>query len=481
MAPATAHRLANEARGRNGLEMSWRQQAIVDTCFEEGQYESAILNLEQLRSPSYIMSVSHVRQLIYIALHPISEAVSEKTTKSIYDSPSKIHQAVKTVISPSAVKEAQQLLFSLATTQFPESLARALPSYESTVDAATNAIEDLGDSDISRESLCVKGAKDCWSLLAEGFLSRVKILFSTAKRKGRRRPADIDEMSPADDQMEASCNVVADSAWFMFDWLLTVFDRDEGLWTSKGNPRYSPLLLAQIPPTRNGASKWDVATPLAVAMFSLQQVDPFHQRMGAQLMILLINLSLTPHLNFSMFVASAFGCLSSAAPEHLYFLLSALPPSLQVHQFKVALCYGFIKELGMSGRACTDNHHKPLARARKTRLPREGDQMQTLRSPVSASGKVNHIPPCQVILDALETKIPEMMDLRLFLQVKFELLLSYGMIQSKIPAADKDEEWTNALRDKALFGTLGVAFDPDYGEDAVRLGKLAQSIVSAWA
>ena len=51
------HPLVDKTRKENGLEMSWRQQAIVDTCFEEGQFESAILNLEQLQSPSYKPSV----------------------------------------------------------------------------------------------------------------------------------------------------------------------------------------------------------------------------------------------------------------------------------------------------------------------------------------------------------------------------------------------------------------------------------------
>lgn len=32
-------------------EMSQYQQGLVDTCFEEGQYESGISVLEQLRSP----------------------------------------------------------------------------------------------------------------------------------------------------------------------------------------------------------------------------------------------------------------------------------------------------------------------------------------------------------------------------------------------------------------------------------------------
>jgi hypothetical protein len=34
-------------------EMSRNQHGIVDTCFEEGQYEAGIATLDQLRSPSY--------------------------------------------------------------------------------------------------------------------------------------------------------------------------------------------------------------------------------------------------------------------------------------------------------------------------------------------------------------------------------------------------------------------------------------------
>jgi hypothetical protein len=34
-------------------EMSRHQRGLVDTCFEEGQYESGISVLEQLRSPQF--------------------------------------------------------------------------------------------------------------------------------------------------------------------------------------------------------------------------------------------------------------------------------------------------------------------------------------------------------------------------------------------------------------------------------------------
>ena len=96
-----------------------------------------------------------------------------------------------------AITDARQLLFSLAATQSLDGLARALPSYDPTVGITINTIEDIGDSDIARESLCIKDAKDCWSLLAEGFLSKGKVLFSTPKRKSRRRREDIDEIGRA--------------------------------------------------------------------------------------------------------------------------------------------------------------------------------------------------------------------------------------------------------------------------------------------
>ncbi|KAF8348353.1 hypothetical protein F5887DRAFT_953234 [Amanita rubescens] len=475
------HPLIDTTRQANGLEMSWRQRAIVDTCFEEGQYESAISNLEQLQSPSYKPSVSHVQQLIYIALHHISGAAPEKTTKSIYDSPSKLQHFAKTVISSMAVSDARQLLFSLTTMQSPDSLARALPSYESTVNVATNATEDVGDSDIARESLCIKEAKDCWSLLTEGFLSKGKVLFSTPKRKGRRRRGDVDDFTPLDDPVGTSRSIVADSAWPMLDWLLTLFERDERLFELEEHSLYSPLLLAQIPPTRNEAARWDIGTPLAIVMLSLQQVDLLHRRMGARLLTLLTNLSLTPHLSFSMFIASVFGQFSTAAPEHLYFLLSALPPTLQVHQFKVALCYKFIDELNAPERSNLDNRSKPLARARKPRSRREGEEMDTALGTTSTSSSIKHILPCQTILKALEIHIPETMDIELFLRIKSELFISYGTIQNAVSAADKDVEWMDAVQRKTLHRVLEVVFNPGYGEDAVRLGRLCQSIVYSWA
>lgn len=182
-----------------------------------------------------------------------------------------------------------------------------------------------------------------------------------------------------------------------------------------------------------------------------------------------------------MFIASVFGQFSTATPEYLYFLLSSLTPSLQVHQFKVALCYKFISELNAPERSNLDNRSKPLARARKPRSTREGEQVQAAQDPTSTSSSTKHVPPYQAFIKALETKIPATMDLKLLLRIKSELFISYGTIQNAVSAVEKDAEWMNIVQQKTLYNALGVAFDSSYGEDAVRWGKLCQSIVSSWA
>lgn len=42
---------SGDASARSEREMSASQQGLVDTCFEEGQYETGIYVLDSLRSP----------------------------------------------------------------------------------------------------------------------------------------------------------------------------------------------------------------------------------------------------------------------------------------------------------------------------------------------------------------------------------------------------------------------------------------------
>ncbi|KAM6502001.1 hypothetical protein JOM56_001978 [Amanita muscaria] len=463
----------------SGLEMSLRQRAMVDTCFEEGQYELAISVLEQLRSSTHRPSNSHVRQLIYIALHPISDAQPEKTSKSIYDSPSKLQPFSKTSLSSAAVLAAQQLLFSFAATQTPDSLARALPCYDASYTVTGIANEDMGDSDISRESLCINEARDCWGILAEGFVSKSRVLFSSPKRKSRRRIED--DFGLLDDEGKGNCDIIGESAWPVLDWVLTLFERNEQVTLSKENSLYSPLLLNQIPPTRSSTgARWDIENPLAIVIFCLQQSDFRRQRIGARLMNLLINLSLTPSLDFPMFIASVFGRFSTATSEIFRLLLTLLSPSLPNYLFKVALCYKFINEAELSEKPGVNNSLKIPVRARKPRSKRETDRCQLTAASDRMASTNRNLPTCEAILCALKKKIPPAVDGKLQLRVKFELFVSYGTIQKEASEMEKDVHWTSAIRQISFRDVLSNAFSSVSGEEGTRFGHLAQSMLSTW-
>lgn len=49
---ARPHTMAS-SNGRYPWELTSLQRGLVDNCFEEGQYETAIATLDQLRSPDF--------------------------------------------------------------------------------------------------------------------------------------------------------------------------------------------------------------------------------------------------------------------------------------------------------------------------------------------------------------------------------------------------------------------------------------------
>ncbi|PFH53790.1 hypothetical protein AMATHDRAFT_38604 [Amanita thiersii Skay4041] len=470
--------------------MSSRQEErIVDTCFEEGQFQSAISVLNLLRSSSRPPSLSHIRQLIYIALHPLSTPKTDKAqNKSIYDTPTKqpAHHVIPSHLSPSAVMAAQQLLMSFAVTHPPSYLAPALPSYCSIDRVGRKLIDDPGDSDISKESVCINEAKDCWALLIEGFLSRGKALFSTPRNKGRRRRGSTEDdvfLVPAHQSVEHA--IIGDASWPVLDWILTLFERDEQFVHADGQPRYSQLLLDQIPPSRNGTSgRLDIETPLAVLMYCLQQSCSRRQRMGYRLMTLLINLATTSHLDFPMFVAAIFSHLSTVVPEIFRLLLSSLPPSSAVQQFKVALCYKFICEVDSGQQKPTQNSRlKPQARARVPRATRTTPASSLSLSFIPPAKIIKCLPSCQAILTALETQPKRSLsetDAKSLVQVKFELLTSYGIVQKEACDDDKDLEWTKVLEQSRLNGILDATFNHGNKDVSTKYRTLAQAVVSMW-
>lgn len=465
------------AEHRNGAverEMGTHQRGLVDDCLEEGQFESAIDILKQLRSSNYKPSISHIHQLIYISLQPLPTfATSETSNLEIPPSPSK--STKKHLPSSAAIQSAQRLLISFAITNSPNTLAQALPSYEKD----GSAIVDYGDSVIGAEAACIPNARHCWEILMEGFTQRQKRMLPTPKGKDKNRIHNFEEPF----QMEGHA-AVGENSWPVLDWLLLIFEQDELQTKACGLGLYSPELLRQIPSPRNGTgARWDTEAPLRIVFSCLGQNELRRQQMGVRLMTMLINLSSTVHLDLPMFVASVFSRLSASNSEQLPALFSAVPPSPAVHRFKVSLCPKFLVDTANDSQR-VEERPKVQARAqprafRSAREPAASGDRTTPESNGQLSHHTKHsLPEYNEIRRLMETKISAsttFMTMPLLFKIKFELFNSYAALQSEIQRQDRDPEW---VEDGNLSRTLDLAFG---GEPGKMYRQSLESIVHTYA
>ena len=256
---------------------------------------------------------SHVRQLLYIALYPPSPIWTSH--KSSQESPSKLssrHAYSALLPSPTASELAKRTLRVLADVNSPASLLRALPAYPD-----PNDVDDTHpdfdrelpsdvDSFVASEAIRLRNSKNCWNILKSGFIKSLANGSSTvpgSPRKRRRGNTTAADFSPV--MEEETSLVVGENAWPILDWLLVLFEKDESMTeasqqgskycclflvaemplTSPREARYSPLLLAQIPPTRSDAgTKWDANDPLEIVFHCFKQQDDARRAMGSRLL-----------------------------------------------------------------------------------------------------------------------------------------------------------------------------------------------------
>ncbi|KAJ6625908.1 hypothetical protein B0H10DRAFT_2001330 [Mycena sp. CBHHK59/15] len=289
-------------------EMSKYQRELVDVCLEEGQYESAIDLLGQLRSPSHKPSAAHIRQLLFIALYSgFSDAGQDTCYGDRPASPSKKPKKSHLFPSPAATLAAQRLLISFAITNSPAALIRSL---------------NPSDEDLDGDQ----------SLIATESMNQA--IFSTVKGTGKRREVDL-SFDASSSELRAP---VGETAWPVLDWLLLIFEQDE-----RGNstfPRHSPLLLEHL----GTPSRRETDAPLAILLHC------------ARLLNLLINLSSTTHLDFPMLVVSVFNCLSILSLDDISLLL-----------FKIALYQRYFGDSNDPTRA--GSRPRPQARAQPKGSP----------------------------------------------------------------------------------------------------------------
>ncbi|KAL6310346.1 hypothetical protein BKA93DRAFT_721882 [Sparassis latifolia] len=453
--------------------MHQNQRGMVDTCFEEGQYESGIALLDQLRSPRHRPFQPHIRQLIYIALYPPPPADTKETETLQLDSasPSKLHSRLHCIQhgssqspSPAATDAALHLLTAFSLTNLPWDLFSALPSYPASALGSPKTEIDYDDPEsfVARRSVCITKAKNVWEILKEGFVQRKEdpIAMSPVK-KGRRRA--IVEEPPEDSSVDREPRrVVGQYSWPILGWLLSIFEKDEKLAEDNAQPRYSSLLLSQIPPPRTKTdARWNVEAPLDIVMYCLEQTHPQQALMGARLLALLINLASTTFIDFPMFLNALGSRIMSLRSEQVASLFAMLPQSKNVMQFKLTLCKNYL-----AGSSETASRPKPQARA-----PRPVPARRKPAGPVSVESSKSSTPALSYASGPVSRKYPtftasEVLELvnaarsqdqssdELALRMKWELVLTYALLQKQAGSGTAGAEWQIMLRDGRLVEAL---------------------------
>ncbi|KIK67181.1 hypothetical protein GYMLUDRAFT_156189 [Collybiopsis luxurians FD-317 M1] len=453
--------------------MNLHQRGLVDACFEEGQYDEGIALLSQLRSQNVMPSVPHIRQLLYLSLYP---SMMNKQPIDPNLSPAKIGKQQRPVtISQKTAVSARSLLLHFAITNHPDGVARALPSYCPHEDNEN----DDSESFIARESHNISMGKNCWNMLQKGFIRRA-IITSPSKRGARRMTAYEEEEEDGDGDF-ATSDVVAEHAWPILNFLLILFERDERETEARGLPRHSVLLLNQIPAPRSGkGARWEADAPLSVILSAITQRDEQRQMMGARLTELLINLSATTLFDFTMFLNLVFNRVYISAPKEFLMLLASLPSTIPILKFRIALLHKFIRSSDKN--IAEDVSLRPKARARPIRRARDEakpiEELSTSQS-ISILNQIT-LPSYIDICRSIEGLNPKSNDGISYPWIHSQLLVSFGIYQSLLPAETRDEEWQKFLASDDFQRQLNRLLPGSWDQDAEVLGNILNISLPTW-
>lgn len=457
-------------------EMTRNQRGLVDTCFEEGQYESGIAMLELLRSTTFKPPSDIIRQLLYIALYPppcLSEDPVDEQEQApaspIKQSPSKQRQFLKTLFTPSlaASEAAQRLLLSFLSTNSPDALFRGLPRYTATnTDGCYPQLEGGNedydeDSVIARESLRIKDSKCCWAIVREGFIQHKNLTPTFQEgRKKRGKVTAVARENDSDNGIPSPVLSVAEHAWPVLHWLLSLFEKDERNTEMKSGAKYSPLLLSQIPFPRGGSGpRRDVDAPLDIVFCCISQDSIWRRTMGTRLFTLLIHLIHTSEFDAQVLIATVSARLHSASPEAVVGLSTSLPKTTPVLTFQVALSHKYLSGFSV-GSVVVSNRPKPRARARRDSYVDTASAPPGKGNGTVLSAMRSTVASYKEMLPLIESK--KLTSLPAF-TMKYTLIISYALLQSQAALDEKDPSWRDAQADGSLKRLISTTF-PDTGE-----------------
>ncbi|KAI0081225.1 hypothetical protein K474DRAFT_1703970 [Panus rudis PR-1116 ss-1] len=455
-------------------ELYRKHLALIDSAFEESEWEGGIATLDILRTPSAKPAPYHIRLLIYLALYPHSADQAPKNEpRRTPTNPNELEAKEQQVPTPEASRAAHDALMAFAHTNAPASLFRALPSYVledkghgiyASLDDGDNEDFDLGEA-----SMRIKEARNVWEFLREGFIQ-----LAPPSRGGVRNESTLKESSPEQPM------AVDNHAWEVLEWIVTVMEKDEILTEKTGKPRHSPLLLRQIPPPRMSGGRWDIAMPLEVILQCLQNHKERRKQLGVRLLTMLINLAQTDHMDVSLFSSMTCSRIAALSPEIVDFVLISLPQSSISVQFKMLLCRYLLMDPTTGAANNPNGRPKPVAKQPRA-VPRRAGQ-----APVQAEATTLNVQAASsapkfrstTIADILRllAQTPLSSTLSHIQQLRFKatLVYSFATAQTLLSTEDvvKDPDWPNLPHSGRLVQAVEHSFVPTSILTAEEIGEV---------
>ncbi|KAH8828250.1 hypothetical protein DL96DRAFT_1162839 [Flagelloscypha sp. PMI_526] len=424
------------------LDLGRHLRTQVDGCFEEGQYETGLRLLEQLRHEHVKPYSPHVRQLLCMALYPSSTTTDPTPAVELDLLPSSPRKLIKQAKEPSHPSPrdadlAQSLLMSIAATSLPFDIFCALPGYN----ARNDWEDDDAESVIADQALALVQCKTCWEFLTPDFCARQQA--TTKSRKGRRARDEALDTS-LDDQ-----GPISKTAWPVLEWLVVLYEKDQAIsYLDDASKEYSQHLLHQIPPPKGeSGTRWETDAPLDIAFFCMTQTEPRRRMLGTRLLRLVINLTQTAEINFQMLVARVLShFLIFTTQSDLNETWTGMGNSICALRFKISLAMKYIIDQQISSPAT----RKPRAQPRAARPKGAEDKVLVSRASLGKA-PVHAAYAAADVLQALELA-PSGDNPTLFAWFRIRLAETYHELHTIASPDQQDPSWTKeALEQAAKF------------------------------
>jgi len=283
------------------------------------------------------------------------------------------------------------------------------------------------------------------------------------RKKRGRRTYDVEDADLDHGQGHDAPTVVAEHAWRVLQWLLSLFEKDELLKFQKSGEKFSLLLLSQIPPPRGGTGpRWEAGAPLDIVFHAVDQNDDERRDMATRLLALLINLSISGSFDGPMFAATLTTRLYTCSPRIVQNLMEGLPKTIPILTFKITVCQKFL-----SSSPSITGGTKPRPRPLPKRGARRDFEIITTDTDVGRTGSSLALRPalaaCTDVFQLLcsEHQSQKSPSESPVLTIKYVLLVAYAHLQGLLPQEERDSDWKDALSSGKLKQVIDTAFPGD--------------------